>query len=125
MHCENIIGGFMLAAGFILASGADAGDAAAGKAIFDKTCNGCHSREAGVNKQGPSLYGVVGRKAGTAEGFAYSDAMKNSGKTWTEDELDIYLSNPRGTLHGVNMYFRGLKTESERADVISYLEQQK
>ncbi len=123
MRYENIIRGFALAAGLFVAGGAmAAGDAAAGKAIFAKTCQNCHSVDAGMNKVGPSLYGIIGRKAGTAQGFEYSDALKNSGKIWTVEALDAYLSDPRGTLHGVKMAFKGLASEKERADVIAYLQ---
>ncbi|VFU07134.1 c-type cytochrome [Methylocella tundrae] len=122
MRLETLISGLALAAGLGLAGGASAaGDAAAGKAIFAKTCQNCHSLDIGVNKVGPSLSDIINRKAGVVPGFEYSDALKNSGKTWTVEELDLYLSNPRGVLHGVKMYFSGLKTEAERADVIAYL----
>jgi cytochrome c len=123
MRYGNLFGGFALAAGLIVAGGAmAAGDADIGKVIFSKTCQNCHSVEAGVNKVGPSLYGIIGRKAGVVQGYDYSDALKNSDKTWTVEQLDIYLSNPLGTLHGVKMNFKGLAAENERADVIAYLQ---
>jgi len=65
---------------------------------------------------------VIGRKAGSVPGFEYSEAMKDSGQTWTPEELNVYLSNPRGTLHGVKMFFQGLNLESQRLDVIAYLQ---
>jgi cytochrome c len=123
MRYENIIGSFAMAAGLFVGGGAmAAGNVDAGKAIFGKTCQNCHSVDVGMNKVGPSLYGIIGRKAGAVQGFEYSDALKNSDKTWTVEELDTYLSNPRGTVHGVKMNFRGLPEESERADVIAYLQ---
>jgi cytochrome c len=123
MRYENIIGSFALAAGLFVADGAmAAGDADVGKVIFSKTCANCHSVDVGVNKVGPSLFGIIGRKAGVVQGFGYSDALKDSDKTWTVEELDAYLSNPRGTVHGVKMNFKGLPAENERADVIAYLQ---
>ncbi len=99
------------------------GDAAAGEKIF-ATCSVCHSVEEGVNKVGPSLHGVVGREAGSIEGFAYSDANKNSGITWTPEELFVYLADPQGTVPGTKMAFAGLKDPQQRADVIAYLKTQ-
>lgn len=117
-------GAFLLVAGAICLSAAAAqaaGDAAAGQALFHKKCALCHSPEKGVNKIGPSLYGVVGRKAGTAPGYTYSDAMKNSGKTWDEATLSAYLTNPRQYIPGVKMIFPGLPEQSDRDNVIAYL----
>lgn len=100
------------------------GDAAAGKAVFAK-CMACHTTEAGKNKIGPSLHGVVGRKAGAVAGFAYSPAMKGSGITWTEAELDAFLANPRTKVKGTKMFFAGLPKPEDRANLIAYLETQK
>ena len=98
------------------------GDPAKGKQIFNK-CMVCHSIQAGVNKIGPSLHGVVGRKAGTLAGYEYTDAMKNSGFTWDEATLDKYLTNPRKVVPGTRMVFVGLPKEQDRLDVIAYLKQ--
>lgn len=98
------------------------GDAAAGEKVFKK-CAVCHSLEAGKNKVGPSLAGVVGRPAATIEGFKYSDAMKASGIVWTEDVLDAYLASPKEIVPGGKMSFPGLKKEDDRANVIEYLKQ--
>ena len=103
-------------------SGANAADVAAGRAIFDHTCLNCHALEVGVNKVGPSLWHVVGRPSGTVEGFAYSDAMKNLHAVWTPEALNIYLANPRGDVHGVKMFFKGLSDPQDRANVIAYLQ---
>lgn len=97
------------------------GDAEAGKKVFNK-CKVCHALEAGVNKVGPSLAGVVGRPAGTVEGFNYSDAMKSAGITWDAATLDQYLADPKGFIPGNKMAFVGLKKEKERQDVIAYLQ---
>jgi cytochrome c len=98
-----------------------AGDASKGKEIFLRTCINCHSTEIGVNKIGPSLHGVVGRKVAIVPDFVYSDALKATRKTWTEAELDTYLADPRGAMHGVKMFFKGLPDADQRADVIAYL----
>ena len=92
-----------------------------GKAIFARTCNNCHSPQIGVNKIGPSLWDVIGRKAASVPDFNYSNALKAGSRTWDSVELDRYLSNPRGTLHGSKMYFKGLPNAQQRADVIAYL----
>lgn len=111
---------------FALAPGARAadtnGDPIAGKAIFQRICQNCHSNEIGVNKVGPSLRNVVGREAGTVPGFEYSDAMKGNKAAWTTSSLDAYLADPRGDIHGVKMFFKGLPAAKDRADVIAYLE---
>ena len=72
---------------------------------------------------GPSLHGLFGRKAGTAPGYHYSSAMKNSGIVWNEKSLETYLVNPRKVVKGTKMVFPGLKKAEQRADVIAYLKQ--
>lgn len=96
------------------------GDADKGKAAFT-TCQTCHAIDAGVNKIGPSLHGVVGRKAGSIAGFTYSDANKTSGITWTEAKLFQYLENPQRVVPGTKMSFPGWSDPQKRADVIAYL----
>ena len=109
----------------ILASSAlsgrhSAGDAAKGEKVFKK-CKACHVVQEGKNKTGPSLYGVVGRAAGSIEGYKYSKAMAGSGLVWDAETLDAYLTNPKKYLKGTKMAFAGLKKEKDRADVIAYL----
>ena len=99
------------------------GDAEAGKKVFAK-CMTCHSVDAGVNKVGPTLHGVVGRHSGSVEGYSYSDANKNSGITWTPEELYVYLADPQATIPGTKMAFPGLKDPQDRANVIAYLQTQ-
>lgn len=96
------------------------GDPANGKKVFRK-CQACHSLEAGKNRVGPSLFGIVGRDAAAVEGFKYSSAMSESGIVWTEPVLDEYLANPRSYVKGSRMAFPGLPDAQDRADLISYL----
>ena len=98
------------------------GDPTAGKEVFNQ-CVSCHAIEAGQNKVGPSLHGIVGRKAGTVAGFNYSPANKNSGKVWTEQELYVYLANPQKDVPGTYMTFIGVADPQKRADVIAYLQE--
>jgi cytochrome c len=97
----------------------------AGESVFKKYCAVCHSVEAGVNKIGPSLHGVVGRQAGTAPNYSYTDANKNSGITWDDATLDEYLTDPRKKIPGTKMLFAGLKNPDDRKAVIAYLAKQK
>jgi cytochrome c len=113
---------FGLLAGAGIARAIEAGDAESGKKVFAK-CQACHSLDAGANKIGPSLHGIVGRTAASVDGFKYSDAMKNAQLTWTPDVLDHYLANPRKSVPGTKMAFPGLPKPEDRANVITYLEQ--
>lgn len=127
MMARRILAVMMALPAMALAQAAAAqatGDAAAGEKVFNQ-CKACHTVQAGQNRVGPSLHGVVGRKAGSVEGFTYSPAMKNSGLTWTPEELDKYLADPKGTVPGNKMAFPGLKKPEDRANVIAYLAQQK
>lgn len=98
------------------------GDPAKGKTAFI-TCTTCHAIEAGVNKIGPSLHGVVGRAAGSIPNFTYSAANKGSGITWTPEKLFQYLENPQRVVPGTKMAFPGYPDPQTRADVIAYLKQ--
>jgi cytochrome c len=98
------------------------GDAAHGEAVFNK-CKACHAVDQAKNKVGPYLVGVFGRPAGTAEGFKYSQAMKDSGITWDETTIAEYVANPRGYIKGNRMAFAGLKNQQDIADLIAYLKQ--
>lgn len=109
-----------LAIGLSAAGAQAAGDPEAGKKAFAK-CKACHQLDAGKNGVGPSLAGIFGRKAGTVEGFRYSDAMKAKAVTWNEETIAAYLADPKGYIPGNKMVFPGIKKESELADVIAYL----
>jgi Cytochrome c2 len=101
--------------------GAAAADAEAGKKVFNK-CAACHSIEPGKVKVGPSMWGIVGRKAGTQEGYSYSAAMKESGITWDAATLKAYLAKPSSVVKGTKMAFVGISNPTEVDNLIAYLE---
>lgn len=102
-------------------------DAANGASIF-KRCAACHTDDkSGANKVGPNLWGVVDRPVASHEGFSYSAGMQafaEGGKTWTYENLDHFIANPKGFVPGTAMAFAGLKKVKERADLIAYLREQ-
>ena len=100
-----------------------AGDAAAGEKVFNQ-CKACHDIEKGVNKVGPTLKGVVGRKAASVADYKYSDAMIAKGAegvVWDEATLTAYLPDPKAFVPKTKMAFAGLKKPEDVADVIAYL----
>ncbi len=100
---------------------AHAQDAEAGKAVFN-VCKACHGiGEGAKNQVGPVLNGVIGRKAGTAADFNYSEAMKASGLTWDEATFAEYISNPKAKVPGNKMVFAGVKDEQKVKDLIAFL----
>jgi cytochrome c len=111
-----------LGAALLAATQALAADPENGEKVFKK-CQTCHDIKAEKNKVGPHLVGIVGRPAGSVEGFKYSEAMKSSGVTWTEENIAIYLKDPKGFIKGNKMAFAGLKKDDEVADLIAYLKQ--
>ena len=87
-----------------------------------KKCAACHDfTKGGPNKVGPNLFGIVGDKKGEGRGFNFSAAMKGKGGTWTIDDLNKFIDNPKGFVPGTAMGFAGIQKDSERADVIAYL----
>ncbi len=96
------------------------GNAAAGEKAF-VVCKTCHVADKGVNRVGPSLWGVVGRHSATVPGYNYSAANKKSGLVWTAAELFKYLEAPQKVVPGTKMAYAGLKDPQKRADVIAYL----
>jgi cytochrome c len=110
-------------ASFAAATAALAQDAAAGKTSFNK-CLACHAiGEGAKNKVGPELNGIDGRKAGTAEGYSYSDANKNSGITWNEAQFKEYIKDPKAKVPGTKMAFAGIKNDKEINDLWAYVSQ--
>jgi cytochrome c len=95
-----------------------------GSEIFQNRCNMCHAvREGDQRRFGPNLHGLLGRKAGTLPGYAYSSGMLNSGIVWNAQTLDKYLADPHRDSPGVKMPYPGLSGKTDRDDLISYLEQ--
>ena len=111
--------GLIALAGPALAQGAPGVDIAAGKQVYEVRCSFCHG-EGGVGGQGPSMMGVVGRKAASLANFAYSPALKASGLTWTPANLDRFLTNPAELVPGTSMPM-SVPDAKERADLIGYL----
>jgi cytochrome c len=109
----------LLIAGVSSAHADDAG-IAAGKTAFG-ACRACHSVEKGKAGMGPSLYGVVGRKAGSVPGFSYSKAMTASGITWDGAALDAFMAAPQAKVPGTRMPYGGLKDAAKRQAIIEYL----
>jgi len=123
-HKKILIGFAALAAASFAASAASAADAANGAKVYEEQgCSGCHApKEALV---GPPHCGIVGRKAGAIEGYAYSETMKDSGLTWDEATLHQFIESPLSFLSGSNMGFAGLFDEKERTDLIEFLKTQR
>lgn len=96
------------------------GDAAQGAKDF-VVCKACHSPDKGVNKIGPSLFGVVGRTSGSVPGYNYSAANKQGHIVWTPQVLFAYLQNPRKYLPGTKMTYAGMADPQKRANIIAYL----
>ena len=107
---------------FALAGPALAANPAAGKRVFQSQCAICHSDQPGVNKVGPSLFGVVGRHTGSEPGYDYSVANKNSNLVWTPAELDLYINHPQKIVPGTKMPYGGLHNAGKRANLIAFLE---
>jgi cytochrome c len=116
----------LMAVGLTLAATAGAAyaqDPAAGEEVFKK-CRACHQvGETAKNAVGPKLNGIIGRTAGSVEGFNYSAANKNSGVTWTDDNFKKYIVDPKGFMPGNKMAFAGVKDEKDVNDLLAFLKQ--
>ena len=121
---KNILRALVISAATAAASSAAlAQDVAAGKSSFNK-CLACHAiGENAKNKVGPELNGLDGRKSGTAEGYSYTDANKNSGITWNEATFKEYIKDPKAKIPGTKMAFAGIKKESEINDLWAFVSQ--
>jgi cytochrome c len=116
---RTVIAGLLLAGS---ATAALAADPAAGQKIFEAQCGICHAVVAGENRIGPTLFGVVGRPAGSVPGFNYTADHKKLDVAWDAATLDKYLANPRAMVPDTSMIYAGLKDDAERADLVAYLE---
>ena len=116
--------------GFCLLGGipnemAIAQDVERGQRLF-RACMACHTLEAGRQKVGPSLYGLMGRTAGTVEGYRYSPGMVSFGEEgaiWDDATLDAYLKAPRSLVRRTKMGFPGMRSDEDRANIIAYLKE--
>jgi cytochrome c len=125
MKLMTMFGSALLAAALLAVPARAEGDAAAGKKVFAK-CAACHDAVTDKNKIGPSLHGVVGRKAGSLESFQakYSEPMKAagaSGLVWDDANIGEYVKDPKNKIPGNKMAFAGLKKDEDVANVIAYL----
>jgi len=121
---NDFIKSFLIIVGLItfilIFSIAYAADPVKGRKVFKK-CVACHSLQEGKNKVGPPLNNLLGRQAGSVDGYKYSKAMKNSGVVWDEESLDKFITKPRKFIPKTKMSFRGIKKKSLRDDLISFL----
>jgi cytochrome c len=121
--CSGCLMVAAVSAVMLSAGAARAQDVDAGKKVFNQ-CRACHVLDKTTNRVGPHLGGVIGRKAGSVEGFSYSDAMKNSGINWDEESLAKYLKDPKGFIAGNKMAFAGLKKDDDLKNLIAYLKEE-
>jgi cytochrome c len=123
---NRIVPALAAAGVLIVTAGANAwadGDPVKGKRVFNK-CKTCHELTTAKNKIGPTLQGVIGRKAGTVPGFKYSSAMKESGIVWDEKTIQEYIADPKKMVPGNRMVLAPIKKEDQREDVIAFIKEQ-
>ncbi len=113
-----------MTAGFATQAAAQSGDATRGQRVFNQQCRACHTLDkGGAQTAGPNLNGVFGRKAGTAAGYEFSDAMKASGIVWDDTTMAEYNRDPKGKVPGTKMVFNGVKQAGQLADLVAYLKE--
>ena len=95
-------------------------DAGAGEKLF-RQCKACHAVEPGKNGTGPSLHGIVDRSVGTEAGYSYSGNLVAVAQTWTPENLNGFIENPRDYAPGTKMSYKGMKDVEDRANLIAYL----
>jgi cytochrome c len=124
MHVRFAAIGSLMALGLVVPGAASAQDATAGERIFLQ-CRTCHQiGPTAKNAVGPQLNGVFeDRKAGTAEGYSYSNAYKGLDKVWNVENFTTYIKDPRGVTPGTKMVYAGLKDETQIANLIAFLQQ--
>jgi cytochrome c len=125
LHRSQVIGatlaGFvLLVAGSSFSLLAQGQTPANGKELFERRCGGCHALDR--DKEGPRLWGVYGRVAGSVDSFEYSDALKKSKIIWNDESLEKWLTDPERFIPNNNMAFH-LERASERRDIIAYLKE--
>ena len=120
----SVVCGLTCAVAFVAVTGAaqTEGDPARGLKRFED-CASCHSVAPGENGVGPSLHGIIDRKAASLEDFRYSPAMRNSGLTWTPQTIDTFIADPQKLVPANRMAYAGLTDAADRADLLSYLQQ--
>lgn len=121
---KNTIASLLCLSALLLATQASfaSGDAKKGVNAFAEECGDCHSTTPGKNKKGPGLFGVIGRKAGSVADFSgYSEPMKQSGLTWSTEQIDSYITHPKKVVPAGKMKYDGLDDAATRADIIAYL----
>jgi cytochrome c len=93
-----------------------------GQIVFNNACRTCHSMREGDHRLGPSLHGVVGRKAGSIKGYAFSSSMRSANIVWDEKTLDQFIADPENVVHGNAMKpFGGISDPKQRGEIIAYL----
>ena len=110
--------------GFASQASAQSGDSAKGQRVFNQQCRACHTLEKdGAQTAGPNLHGVFGRKAGTAPGYEFSEAMKKSGIVWDDKSLARFLADPMTVVPGTSMTYLGVTDPREREALVAYMRQ--
>lgn len=92
-----------------------------GRRVVQAKCSVCHSTKPGINRNGPSLAGIVGRRIGGTDGYAYSDVLQASDGVWDEQSLDAFLAGPRQMFPGTRMVMGGIESADERAAIVAFL----
>ncbi|KAK5972081.1 Mitochondrial cytochrome c, partial [Trichostrongylus colubriformis] len=101
-----------------------AGDYEKGKKLFKYRCAQCHAIDSTKSMAGPTLHGIFGRKSGTAPGYVYSDSNRKLGVVWTRETLFDYLADPKKYIPGTKMFFVGIKSPEDRANLIKFMEEE-
>jgi cytochrome c len=121
MHLLFVVAALALSSALAGAAAA-ADDASSGQQVFNNACRTCHSWKKDDQRLGPDLHGIVGRKAGTAAGYAYSQAMKASDITWDEATLDKFIADPDHVVPNNNMKpFTGISDAGQRKQIVDFL----
>jgi cytochrome c len=98
-------------------------EAASEQQVFNNACRTCHTTKEGDNRQGPNLYRIIGRKAGSLPDYNYSSAMKSAGFVWDQEKLERFIASPDEVVPGNNMKpYSGLASTDDRTKVIAFLQ---